>query len=295
MLEEKKKDKILSKFDLFKKYNKLKNKNSTGATLGNVVSTKEKRNTVRYSKGRNRKFIFYLIPFCSGEIIMNERIIDYIGEENFRKIENAKVLLIGLGGVGGYTFEVLVRSGIKFITVIDFDIFENSNFNRQIYATIDTLNKNKAQIAALRASKINPEAKITCLDKKLSQDDITKEFVTEYDYILDACDDTLVKVELMKVCALYHVKLISCMGTANRMCPEMLEITSLKKTFNDPLAKKIRMLLKGNSKALQTKVVWSREVPKKQKKLGTLCMTPMSAGSLLASFVIRDILETEKE
>ena len=226
---------------------------------------------------------------------MNERIIDYIGEENFRKIENAKVLLIGLGGVGGYTFEVLVRSGIKFITVIDFDIFENSNFNRQIYATIDTLNKNKAQIAALRASKINPEAKITCLDKKLSQDDITKEFVTEYDYILDACDDTLVKVELMKACSLYNVKLISCMGTANRLCPEMLEITSLKKTFNDPLAKKIRMLLKGNSKALQTKVVWSREVPKKQKKLGTLCMTPMSAGSLLASFVIRDILETEKE
>ena len=65
MLDEKKKDKIPSKFDLFKKYNKLKNKNSTGATLGNVVSTKEKRNTVRYSKGRNRKFIFYLIPFCS--------------------------------------------------------------------------------------------------------------------------------------------------------------------------------------------------------------------------------------
>ena len=65
MLDEKKKDKILSKFDLLKKYNKLKNKNSTGATLGNVVSTKEKRNTVRYSKGRNRKFIFYLIPFCS--------------------------------------------------------------------------------------------------------------------------------------------------------------------------------------------------------------------------------------
>ena len=242
-------------------------------------------------------FLSHLLNFgfFVGVIIMNERIIDYIGEENFRKIANAKVLLIGLGGVGGYTFEALVRSGIKFITVIDFDTFENSNFNRQIYATIDSLNKNKAQIVALRALKINPEAKITCLDKKLCENDITKEFVTEYDYILDACDDTLVKVELMKACALYHVKLISCMGTANRMCPEMLEITTLKKTYNDPLAKKIRTLLKGDFKALQTKVVWSMETPKKQRKLGTLCMIPMSAGSLLASFVIRDIIKTEKE
>ena len=227
--------------------------------------------------------------------IMNERIIDYIGEKNLRKIENTRILLIGLGGVGGYAFEALIRCGFKFITVIDFDTFEESNFNRQIYATVDTISQNKAQIASLRALKINSEAKITCLGKKLSVGDITREFVTAYDYIIDACDDTLVKAELMKACSLYQVKLISCMGTANRMCPEMLEITSLKKTYNDPLAKKIRALLKGNLKALQTKVVWSKEIPKKQKKLGTLCMTPMSAGSLLVSFVIRDMITLEKE
>ena len=81
MLDEKKKDKILSKFDLFKKNNKLKNKNSTGATLGNVVSTKEKRNTVRYSKGRNRKFIFYLIPFCSKELVLTVEYDDATIEE----------------------------------------------------------------------------------------------------------------------------------------------------------------------------------------------------------------------
>ena len=226
---------------------------------------------------------------------MNERIIDYIGEENFQKIQKTNVLLIGLGGVGGYAFESLIRSGLKFITVIDFDTFESSNINRQIYATMDTLNQNKAQIAAFRALKINSEAKITSLNKKLCKEDVTEEFVTNYDYIVDACDDVSVKVQLMKVCSVYHVKLISCMGTANRICPEMLEITSLKKTFNDPLAKKIRSLLKRDSKALQTKVIWSREVPKKQQKLGTLCMVPMSAGSLLSSFVIRDILNTEKE
>ena len=195
---------------------------------------------------------------------MNERIIDYIGEENFRKIANAKVLLIGLGGVGGYTFEALVRSGIKFITVIDFDTFENSNFNRQIYATIDSLNKNKAQIAALRASKINPEAKITCLEKKLSQDDITKEFVTEYDYILDACDDTLVKVELMKVCALYHVKLISCMGTGNKLDPTQFKITDIYKTKNCPLCKVMRYELRKRG-VKKLKVVFSEEMPKKPK------------------------------
>lgn len=224
---------------------------------------------------------------------MNERIIDYIGKENLKKIENTKVLLIGIGGVGGYTFEALVRSGLKFITVIDFDRFEISNLNRQIYATLDTLNQNKAQIAASRASKINSEAIITCSNKKLCKNDITEEFVSGYDYIIDACDDVSVKVELMKICSFYKVNLISCMGTANRIHPELLEITSLKKTFNDPLAKKIRSLLRVNSKALQTKVVWSREVPKRQKKLGTICMVPMSAGSLLASFVIRNILEIE--
>ena len=242
-------------------------------------------------------FLSHLLNFgfFMGEFVMKERIIDYIGEENLRKIENAKVLLIGLGGVGGYAFEALIRSGFKNVTVIDFDTFEISNLNRQIYATMDTLNQNKAQIASLRALKINHEAKITCLDKKLSVDDITKEFVTRYDYIIDACDDTLVKATLMKACSLYQVKLISCMGTANRMCPEMLEITSLKNTYSDPLAKKIRVLLKGDLKALQTKVVWSKEVPKKQKRLGTLCMTPMSAGSLLASFVIRDMITLEKE
>ena len=221
--------------------------------------------------------------------MMNERILDLLGEEKFQKIQNCSVLLIGLGGVGGYAFEALIRSGFKNITIVDFDKFEESNLNRQIYALQQTIGKSKCEVALQRTHDINPNAQIKFFEEKLTEEKITNDFINDYDYIIDACDDGTVKIALIKVCGIAKKKLISCMGTANRTHPELLEITTLEKTANDPLAKKIRSAFK-NSSFLKTKVVWSGEVPIKQKKLGTICSVPMSAGSLLASFVINDLV-----
>lgn len=219
--------------------------------------------------------------------MMNERTTLLLGAEKMAKIEQAKILLIGLGGVGGYAFEALVRSGFLHITICDFDVFEESNLNRQIYATQESLGISKAYVSKKRALEINPTCQITTLTGKIIPEQITKEFLADFDYILDACDDVPVKVALIKACKTNGKKFISCMGTANRTHPELLSITTLEKTTNDPLAKKLRNILK-NTNYLKTKVVWSSEIPVKQKKLGTLCPVPMSAGSLLASFVIND-------
>ena len=221
---------------------------------------------------------------------MEERIIDLIGIDNYEKLAKQNILIIGLGGVGGYTFEALLRSGIRHMTIVDFDHFEKSNLNRQIYALQQTIGQKKCQVALQRATDINPEAQIKIIEEKWTAASITNELLKDYDYIIDACDDVSVKIALIKTCGTLKKNLISCMGTANRTHPELLTITSLDKTMNDPLAKKIRTTLK-NTSLLKTKVVWSREVPKKQKKLGTICSVPMSAGSLLASFIINDIIK----
>ena len=226
--------------------------------------------------------------FFYGVKMMNERILDLLGEEKLKKIQNCNVLLIGLGGVGGYAFEALVRSGFQNITIVDFDTFEESNLNRQIYALQKTLGKSKCEVASFRAHEINPNVTVQIMNERLTKDKITKDFLSSFDFVIDACDDVMVKIALFEQCSFSKKKFISCMGTANRTHPEFLEITTLDKTYNDPLAKKIRNSFK-NSSILKAKVVWSREMPVKQKKLGTICSVPMSAGSLLASFVINHL------
>ncbi len=221
---------------------------------------------------------------------MYDRILKLISKEDLEKIRNTRVLLIGLGGVGGYAFECLIRSGFLKITVIDKDSFEESNLNRQILSTRNTLNLKKTEVAKERANDISLDIEVTTIFKNLQKEDITTEFIQDYDYIIDACDSVPVKVELIRVCSNAKTKLISSMGTANRIHPEMLQIRKLKDTQNDPLAKKLRTLLKKEEKALKTPVVCSMEIPKKQKELGTFVPVPMSAGAYLVSYVIRDIL-----
>ncbi len=222
---------------------------------------------------------------------MYNRILKLISEEELKKIENANILLIGLGGVGGFAFEALIRSGFHHITVVDKDSFELSNLNRQILATNKTIGKEKVKIAQKRAKMISPEIKVKVLKTHLKKEDITDSFLFSYDYIIDACDTVEVKIELIKKCAQLKKKCISSMGTANRIHPEMLEIIPLKQTSYDPLAKKIRQALKNEKKALNTLVVCSKEQPRKNKFLGSLVPVPMASGAILISKVIEDIIK----
>ncbi len=222
---------------------------------------------------------------------MYDRILKLIKKEELDVIKQAHLLIIGIGGVGGYMLEALVRSGFLHITVIDSDVFDITNLNRQILATEENIGKEKVIEAQKRAKLIEPDCEITPILKKLTEEDITKEFIKPYDYIIDACDTVLVKKKLFEVCSINQKNFISSMGTANRIHPESFIITSLEKTKNDPLAKKLRTLLKANKKALKCKVVCSLEVPKKQKELGTIAPVPMAAGAIIASEVIRSFLQ----
>ena len=219
---------------------------------------------------------------------MFDRLELLIGND-IEKLKKANILLIGIGGVGGYVFECLIRSGIEHMTVIDYDKFEITNLNRQILATKETIYKNKTDIALKRARLINPNCYIKRVNMALKKENMKELINDSYDYIIDACDDVLTKISLIKYAKDNNLKLISCMGTANKKNPLLFKITNLNKTYNDPLAKKIRTSLP--KRYLNTKVLWSSEVPLIKRNLGTFCAIPMTAGAIIAQYVINELLK----
>lgn len=217
-----------------------------------------------------------------------ERIID---ETDFLKIKQIKVLIVGLGGVGGHAFEALVRMGVVNFTVIDNDVFDVSNLNRQLLATQDNISLKKVLEAEKRAKTINSDVNIEALDWFLNTDNFDKLVIDRFDYVLDCCDTVETKILLIKKCLENNIKVISCMGSGNRFDPTKLEITNIWKTNNDPLAKKMRKLLKDNHITKKVNVVCSREIPVKSgQQIGSTSLVPSVAGIYMASFVINDII-----
>lgn len=222
---------------------------------------------------------------------MFDRTLKIIEPELFLKIQKTKILLVGVGGVGGFAFESLIRLGFTDITLIDYDTFEKSNLNRQILCTEKTLNQIKIECAKKRGESINKKAHITLKNCFLNSENMS--YIPEkYDYILDACDTLTTKISLIKKAFKDNSKIISCMGTGNRLNPNFVEITTLNKTYNDPLAKKMRKLLKEENIPLNIPVVWSKELPIKTKDRtpGSIFLVPASAGLNLAYFVLKDLM-----
>ena len=222
---------------------------------------------------------------------MFERIINLIGEKNFDKLQNKKVLIVGCGGVGGYALETIVRSGIINVDIIDFDKIDITNLNRQIITNQDNIGKLKIEEAQNRALTINPNVNVKIYPIFLDKDNINDILLNNYDYIIDACDSIDTKIELIKQSLERNIKLISCMGTAKKIDPTKLNITTLDKTNYDPLAKVMRKKVKDlklNSKKI--KVVSSTEIPLKSEILGSFMMVPATAGILCAKYIIEDII-----
>ena len=217
-----------------------------------------------------------------------------IGKENIKKIENAKVLLAGLGGVGGMALEMIVRCGIKNITIIDYDKFEESNINRQILCTKKSIGKNKVDEAEKRIKKINPSCKVIKYNEKIDNVFLSNN-TFDADYIIDAIDDVKAKVELIKYAINNNIKIISCMGTGNKLDPSKLEITNIWKTSYDPLAKKLRSVLRKERINYKLPVVSSEEkgVVNNIKEIPSLALVPNAAGIMLASYVINDIIKKD--
>ena len=221
---------------------------------------------------------------------MFERLITLFGEDNVNKLKKANVLIVGLGGVGGYALETLVRSGIYNLTIVDGDIVELSNLNRQIISKRDVIGSPKALVAQARTLEINPDVNLKVINEFISEDNFSLLNIDSFDYVIDACDDLNLKILLIKNADKY--KLISSMGTANKMDMTRFKITTVDKTSYDPLAKIIRKKIKEEKIWTKFKVVSSDEkVMKNGTKLGTIAYMPAVSGLLCASYVINDIID----
>lgn len=221
---------------------------------------------------------------------MFDRLITLIGEDKLNIIKSKKVLVLGCGGVGGYVIEGLVRSGIENITVIDSDVVDETNLNRQIIALHSTIGKIKTKVIKNRVLDINPNVKINAINKKIVCEDIS-DMNLDYDYVVDAIDDIQVKVELIKYSLLHNVKLIVSTGTAKKIHPECLKITTLDKTTHDPLAKKLRTLLRDYNLNKVLVLASTEEPIISGTKLGSSAFVPSVGGLLIASKIINDFIE----
>ena len=222
--------------------------------------------------------------------MIDDRILKIIPKEKLDVIQNLKVLIVGVGGVGGYALESLVRTGIKNITIIDKDKIDESNLNRQIIALKSNINKSKVEEAKKRALDIRKDININAYELFLDKNNLVSTLdENKYDYIIDACDNVTVKLELIKYAQENNIELISSLGTGNRLNPEELKITTLDKTYNDPLGKVLRKLVKDNNLNNKVTVLWSKEIPIKtlDRTPGSLMFVPASAGILIASYIIR--------
>lgn len=225
---------------------------------------------------------------------MNSKIIELIGVENLNKISNKKILIVGIGGVGSFVFESLIRSGIKNITIIDNDKFDETNLNRQLYALKSTINMPKVNVAINRAKDILSDININGINIFLDESNINT-LDNDYDYIIDACDTVTTKVLLIDFAYKNNIKIISCMGTGNRLDPSKLSICKLNKTYNDPLAKAVRQILRKNNYNYNPVVVFSSELPQKNQNRtpSSMIFVPSSAGILISSYVINDIIKED--
>lgn len=218
-----------------------------------------------------------------------ERFEALVGKDNLEKIKNLNILIVGIGGVGGYTFESLVRSGIQNITIVDFDTIDSSNLNRQIITDTSNIGNAKVLEAKKRALSINEN--INVITKNLFLDENTiKEFnLKKYDYVIDACDSVSTKILLINECINKGIKIISSMGTAKKMDATKLKITTLDKTSYDKLAKKLRGMI---DKKIQKKttVISSTEEVKNIEVLGSNSYVPAVAGLLITNYIINDVI-----
>lgn len=220
---------------------------------------------------------------------MLDRLEILIGNKNIKKLKNTTVLIIGLGGVGGHALESIARSGIGKVIIVDKDVVDITNLNRQIITKKNNIGENKVDVAENRIKEIS-DTEVIKINEFINKSNIEILFDQEIDYIIDACDTIETKEELIKEAIKRNIKIISCMGTAKKMDPSRLKIMDIRKTNYDPIAKRIRKMVKEKKINQKIMVVSSDEIPANVEKLGSNSFVPATAGLLCASFVINDVV-----
>lgn len=212
-----------------------------------------------------------------------------LGKENIKRLQNARVAIFGIGGVGGYVAESLARCGIGKIDLIDKDVIDETNINRQIIALHSTVGKAKVDVMKERILDINSSA-IVVVHKLYFNSETARFFdFFEYDYVIDAVDDVQAKIEIITQSKNANIQVISCMGTGNKLNPLAFRVADISKTTVCPLAKKMRNELKKRNIS-DVKVVFSEETPKKTDCIiGSVSYVPSVAGFVIASECIKDL------
>lgn len=230
-----------------------------------------------------------------------ERTALIYGKETLEALENKKVMVVGLGGVGGYVVEALTRMGIGHFILIDHDVVSESNINRQLIATYQTIGQKKIDVMKERMLTIQPEVDVKALDMFVLPENIDSINFEGVDYIVDVIDCVTAKIALILKAKELNIPIISSMGTGNKVNPALLEITDIYKTSMCPLAKVMRHELKKRG-IKKLKVLYSKEeqqkniiVDGKKRAPGSTPFVPSSAGLLIASEVTADLIDDLKE
>ncbi|MDB4042534.1 ThiF family adenylyltransferase, partial [Methylophilaceae bacterium] len=178
-------------------------------------------------------------------------IIRLFGKDRFKIFQDSHVCVVGIGGVGSWVVESLVRHGVGTLTLIDMDHIAESNINRQIHALDKTLGASKVDTMRKRILSINPEVNIICIDDFLSQENISEYILKSHNFVIDAIDQTLVKISLAEYCLEQDIQFLMTGGAGGKKDPSKIKLTDLRKTYGDPLLSRIRQYFnkKNSTKA----------------------------------------------
>lgn len=223
-----------------------------------------------------------------------ERTARLIGENGVARLARKAVAVVGLGGVGSYAAEALLRAGVGRLCLIDSDVVDVTNVNRQLVADLTTIGEAKASVMAARAARVNPACRAEALVRRYAPGDGEWLLSLGVDFVVDAVDDVPAKVDLAEVCARRNIPEAAALGTGYRLHPELLTVADIYSTSGCPLARRMRQELRRRGVERLT-VVYSKEAPVKggPGPVGSISFVPPAAGMMLAGIAVRALLKEE--
>ena len=229
-----------------------------------------------------------------------QRTARLIGQENVVALANKTILIFGVGGVGSFAVEAFGRAGIGHLILVDDDVFDPSNLNRQLGATTQTIGRKKVDVMKERIQDIDPTIQVDVYKEFYLHEQKVEEIYSGADYVVDAIDTTSAKIGIIEEAYRAGIPVISAMGAGNKLHPEQFEVAYIEKTSVDPLAKILRKELKKRH-IRRIKVVYSKEQPhpvhteteEQRPSPGSIAFVPSAAGMILAGAVIRDLLHID--
>jgi len=223
-----------------------------------------------------------------------------IGKGGLEKLNNSKVAVFGVGGVGSYTVEALARAGVGSLVLVDFDMVDVTNINRQLHALSNSVGKIKVELMAERVKLMHPDIKVITINEFYTPENGAKILAEPVDYVVDAIDTVTNKLDLIKRCVTNHIPVVASMGAGNKLDPTAFKVGDISETSVCPLAKVVRRELRKVGINQGVKVVYSTEPAIKPVEVsstavkkhvpGSISFVPATAGLILASVVVRDLL-----